>query len=122
MAATGLGDYEQALQRFQKAASIRRTAWVLGHLGFTYAKLNRRDDAVRVVAELEQVSPGKPAYDYEIATIYAALGEKEAAFAALDRAEAGQSQALLWIKVDYRVDDLRADSRFGRLLKKMRLD
>jgi TolB-like protein/Flp pilus assembly protein TadD len=122
MAATGLGDYEQALQRFQKAASIRRTAWVLRHLGFTYAKLGRRDDAVRVIAELEQVSPGKPAYDYEIATIYAALGDKDAAFAALDRAEASQSQGLLWIKVDYGVDDLRADSRFVRLLKRMRLD
>ena len=95
---------------------------MLGHLGFTYAKLGRRADAIKVIADLEQVSPGKPACDYEIATIYAALGEKEAAFAALDRAETGQSQALLWIKVDYRVDDLRADSRFGGILKKMRLD
>lgn len=122
MAETGLGHYDQALQRFQKAASIRRTPWVLGHLGFTYAKLGRRDDAIKVVAELEQVPPGKPAYDFEIATIYAALGEKDTAFAALDRAEANQSQGLLWIKVDYRVDDLRADPRFGRLLKKLRLD
>ncbi len=95
MVATGLGDYEQALERFQKAASIRRTAWVLSHLGSTYAKLGRREDALRVAAELGQGPPGRPAYDYELATIYAALGDKDAAFAALDRAEASQSQVTL---------------------------
>jgi serine/threonine protein kinase/TolB-like protein/Flp pilus assembly protein TadD len=122
MVATGLGNYEQALERFQKAASIRRTAWVLSHLGSTYAKLGRGEDALRVAAELEQRPPGRPAFDYELATIYSTLGDKEAAFAALDRAEANQAQGLLWINVDHRLDDLRADSRFGRLLKKMRLD
>ena len=122
MVATGLGDYEQALERFQKAASIRRTAWVLSHLGSTYAKLGRREDALRVGAELGQGPPGRPAFDYELATIYATLGDKEAAFSALDRAEASQAQGLLWINVDHRLDELRADSRFGRLVKKMRLD
>jgi eukaryotic-like serine/threonine-protein kinase len=122
MVATGLGDYERALEQFQRAASIRRTAWVLSHLGSTYAELGRRDDAIKLVAELGQGPPGRPAFDYELATIYAALGDKEAAFAALDRAEASQAQGLLWIKVDHRLDEVRADPRFGRLLKRMGLD
>jgi len=122
MVATGFGDYQQALEQFQKAASIRRTAWVLSHLGSTYANLGRRVDAIKVVAELGQRPPGRPAFDYELATIYATLGDKEAAFAALDGAEASQAQGLLWIKVDPRLDELRADPRFGRLSKRMGLD
>lgn len=95
---------------------------MLSHLGYTYAKLGRREDALKIVGELEQAPPGKPAYDYEIAAVHAALGDKENAFTALDRAVASRAQGLLWIKVDYMLDDPRADPRFGRLLKIMRLD
>jgi TolB-like protein/Flp pilus assembly protein TadD len=122
MAETGLGQYEEALQRFHAAASLRRTPWVISHLGYTYAKLGRTDEARKAVAELEEKLEGKPACDYEAATVHAALGNTEAAFAALDRAVASQPLEMIWIKVDYRFDGLRADPRFGRLLRKMRLE
>jgi TolB-like protein len=122
MLAIGLGRYEEALQRFEKAASIRRTPWMLSHLGYANAKLDRPGEARKIISELERVPNDKLAFDYELATIHAALGEKEAAFAALDRSVASLSPEMIWIKVDYRLDDLRSDPRFGRLLKKMRLE
>ena len=122
MAAFRQGHHEEALWRFQKATSLRRTAWAISHLGYMYAKLGHTDEARKAIAELEEVLEGKPAYDYEVAMIYAALGDTEAAFAALDRAVANQTVELIWIKVDYRFDDLRADPRFGRLMRKMRLE
>ena len=60
MVARGLADYPEALRLFQKAASIRRTPWTMNHLGYTYAKLGRRDEALRIIAELGQAPVGRP--------------------------------------------------------------
>ena len=122
MAETGLGHYEQALQHFYAAASRRRTAWVIGHLGYVYAKLGRTDEARKALAELEEMREGKPAYDYEIAAVHTALGDAQAAFAALNRAIANQPLEMIWAKLDYRFDDLRADPEFRTLLRKIRLE
>jgi tetratricopeptide (TPR) repeat protein len=122
MAATGVGKHEEALGHFEKAATIRRTPWVLNHLGYVYAKLGQKDSALRMIAALKQSATARLTYYYEIGTIYAALGDTEAAFASLSNAVDRQEQGLLWLKVDYLVDDLRTDPRFGSYLKKMRLD
>ena len=57
-----------------------------------------------------QVSP-----QYDMALIHAALLDKDQAFAALDRAYADLSPAMLWLKVDFLLDGLRADPRFESL-------
>lgn len=122
MAEAGLGRHEEALQRFHAAASLRRTPWVIGHLGYSHAKLGHIDDARKAVTELEERREGRPANDYEVAAVHAALGNSQAAFAALDRAVASQPLEMMWLKVDYRFDDLRADPRFSRLVRKLRLE
>ena len=122
MVETGLGHYEQALQHFYTAASLRRTAWVISHLGYVYAKLGHTDKAKKTLAELAEMREGKPAYDYEAAAVHVALGDAQAAFAALNRAIANQPLELIWVKLDYRFDDLRADPEFRTLLRKVRLE
>lgn len=117
--AMGKGDYRQALERYEKAATAVRSSWVLGHLGCALAKLGRRVDAAKVIAELNSATP-EP--NYEIAVIHAALGDKDRAFAHLERAHAAFAGALIWSKVDFRLDDLRPDPRVRALLKKMRLE
>jgi TolB-like protein len=51
--------------------------------------------------------------------IYAQMGDKERAFAALDRAYAIKDAGLLGMKVDPFLDPLRSDPRFAALLRKM---
>ena len=60
---------------------------------------------------------------YVIATIYAALGDKDKAFEFLDKAYQERSLNLSWhIMADLRVDNLRSDRRFQELLHKMGLN
>ena len=101
MIAAGLGNFPEAVQKFEEAAKIRRSNWVLGHLGFALAKLGRTAEARAVIAELEQRGAAGLVPDVDIAVIHAGLGDKNRAMAALERALAGFSHSLLWINVDY---------------------
>jgi len=55
------------------------------------------------------------------ALVYASLGDKDQAFAWLERADKERDGILARIKVDSRFDNLRSDPRFTELLKRLGL-
>ena len=55
---------------------------------------------------------------YEIAVVNALLGERDAAFSWLARAEEEHSVGLTYLRVDPRLDNLRPDPRFAELLRR----
>jgi hypothetical protein len=59
--------------------------------------------------------------DYRgVALDYAKLGEKDAVFAALEKAFASRS-GILFIKTEPELDNIRSDPRFADLLRRMGL-
>ncbi|HZP62049.1 MAG TPA: protein kinase [Terriglobales bacterium] len=56
-----------------------------------------------------------------VAEIYALAGDKEQAFAWLEKAYQEKSEALQYAKTDHRFDSLRSDPRFADLLRRMGL-
>jgi hypothetical protein len=63
----------------------------------------------------EYVSPA------ELAILYAGLGDKEEAFAALERAFAARDLQMQYLKVESHYDSLRSDPRFTDLVRKVGL-
>ena len=59
---------------------------------------------------------------YEIAEVYISLGEVESAFEWLQKAFEERSRALVFLKVEPRLDPIRSDPRFKSLLDKMNLE
>jgi len=59
--------------------------------------------------------------NYQYAQIYAQLGDRDRAFAALDRAWSIRDSGLLWLKVDPLLDPIRDDRRFVSLLRRLTL-
>jgi hypothetical protein len=55
-----------------------------------------------------------------VALVYAGLGEKEQAFAFLNKAFDERSHWLVWLRLDPRWDNLRSDPRFAQLLTRLR--
>ena len=69
--------------------------------GHAYAMSGRRAEAQTVIAELQQTAKRRYVSPYDVATIYAGLGEKEQTLAWLEKAYEDRSGWLaLWLKVD----------------------
>jgi hypothetical protein len=57
-----------------------------------------------------------------VALVYTALGEVDLAFEWLDKSYELHEESLCSLKIDPKMDPLRSDPRFNRLLKKMGLE
>jgi eukaryotic-like serine/threonine-protein kinase len=92
-----------------------------GSVGYGYAVLGRRAQALAVLHELEEESRRRlvPAYDF--AVIHAGLGDAERALSWLDTSLADDDPESTILPVDPRLDSLRGDPRFAALLRRMGL-
>jgi DNA-binding winged helix-turn-helix (wHTH) protein/tetratricopeptide (TPR) repeat protein len=110
------GSYKEAIQEFQKAADFHsESAEPLELLGHTYAVMGRKDEARRVLVELQESSGQKEILPYYLAAIYAALGETPRAFELLEQPCVDWTKRLRALRFDPRLDVLRSDRRFEKL-------
>jgi tetratricopeptide (TPR) repeat protein len=116
------GRYREAIEKLQKSVELR--GWdQRGNLGYVYAIAGQRDEAQKLLGQLQEEARTKIVSPYFIALIYTGLGEKEQAFAWLEKAMAERDSNLTMpgLKVDTRIDSLRSDPRFVELLRRMGL-
>jgi tetratricopeptide (TPR) repeat protein len=116
------GNISAAITKLEQARKMEgATTEVSAALGHAYASTGKREEALKIISELNEPSNHIQMDGYEVAIIYAALGEKDQAFAYLDKEYATGSWFLLFIKVDPDLDPLRDDARFKDLLKRINL-
>jgi len=90
-------------------------------LGVAYAHAGDRAGAMRMIAEMRRPTASKYVPFYYIADIYAALGDKEAAFEWLDRALDQHSNSCLLLAIDPAFQGFRSDPRFQQAKRKIGL-
>jgi TolB-like protein/DNA-binding winged helix-turn-helix (wHTH) protein/Flp pilus assembly protein TadD len=118
------GMYSEAIAEFKKAIPLTgKSEWTLSKagLGHVYAVTGKKSEARTVLDELKQASEQEYVPANSIALIYAGLGEKDQAFAWLDKAYEQRAFQLQWIKLDPRWDSLRSDPRFQDLMRRLGL-
>ena len=93
-----------------------RTMLVLGALGYAKAQAGAIDEARAILAEMETARAERYVCPYDIATIYAALGNQDQAFAWLEQAIDVRDHAMLFAAVDPSLAPLRADPRFKQII------
>jgi len=125
------GDYATAISEGEKATKLNNSPLLLTSLASAYARAGRRADAERVLGQLEEISKHQgtaPAWHvrpvvylcpYEVAGVYAQLGDKNQTFEWLGKARQSRS-CMYWLRQDPRFDSVRADPRFQELLTQMR--
>jgi tetratricopeptide (TPR) repeat protein len=80
------GRYKEALQEFQKAYEMNPSIYPYANLACVLAKAGKRDEALKIVDELEGLSARQYVPPVQIAMIYSGLGQKERAFQWLEKA------------------------------------
>jgi TolB-like protein/Tfp pilus assembly protein PilF len=120
------GMFEEAIAAFQRAITVTpqrgiARAQAIAGLAHTYATSGRKTEARKILAELQTLSEHSYVPATDMALVYAGLGDKDKAFAWLDKAYAEHSFALSNLKVEPRFDLLRSDPRFADLLRRIGL-
>jgi tetratricopeptide (TPR) repeat protein len=116
------GLYQEAFSQLQKTYEMRENygkTMLRADIGHLYAVSGRRTEAQRVLTELIRKSEQSYVSAYDVAVIYAGLGDMDQAFAWLDKAIEQRSFWLVWLKLDPRLDGLRRDQRFANLLQRV---
>ena len=117
------GMHEEAITELIGEVNVPvNPALSLAMLGHGYAAAGRRDEALAVLAELQEMEKQRYVAPFFVAIIYAGLGDRARAFEWLERAYECRSWGLLWLKVDPSLDSLRSDERFTSLLRRVGLE
>ncbi len=123
----GLGAADLYMSRHQPAiAAMQRavqlsgdTPLFLATLGEAYAAGGYRQEAQKILDQLQDVAKERYVSPYGVAHIHAALGSKEEALHWLEDGYQGHAVHMMCLKTDPRLDDLRPDPRFQDLMRQM---
>jgi TolB-like protein/Tfp pilus assembly protein PilF len=112
----------EAVPVLEKSLSLSEgSPGVAGVLIRAYAHAGRRDDALRLLADLKRRSRTGYVPAGAFVNAYLGLGDNEQAFAALEQAYKEKSALLQWVKVHPYFDPIRGDPRFQDLVRRVGL-
>jgi eukaryotic-like serine/threonine-protein kinase len=114
--------YPQAQQYYQSILAFApHEPALLALLGHLYAVTGRQAAAREIISQLQQISGSQYVPSLYVALIYIGLGEKDQAFAWLDKAYEERCDFLVYLPTDPMADPLRSDPRFASLLGRLGL-
>jgi TolB-like protein len=114
--------YAEALAELERARKIDNWSWIVVEIGCVDALLNRRDEAQKIIAEVNARSAHEYIDETLIVYIFIALGDKDQAFAWMEKAYQSRAGNLPWMIMEPKFDPVRSDPRFAELVHRMGLD
>jgi TolB-like protein/Flp pilus assembly protein TadD len=117
------GQLAEAIAQYEKATQLNPDPAVLASLARAYALAGRKEEARKILDNLTTESGQRYIPAYSLAVIHLSLGEKEEALRLLEKSyddlapfDTGVYGS---IKIDRRLEPLRADPRFQALVRKV---
>jgi len=112
------GTYHDAIAELQKSIELSGAgSWERALLAHSYGRTGRAHDARKLLSD---AGSGGDTDAYSRAIAYVGLGETDQAFSWLERAVDSRMGSFNEVNADPIFDTLRADPRFGALLRRMR--
>ena len=113
---------DDALSELQKSVALSNKAnQALSFLGYAYATTSKRAEALAILNELKDRYAKREAIGFDIAPIFAGLGDKNQAFAWLEKDFQVHSGRLVSIRWQPQFAAIRDDARYADLLQRMGL-
>jgi len=117
-----VGRTAEAIDAFQRGLKLEGNTELWSGLGYAYAIAGNREEAQKVLEHLQEMAKDFYVAPYNVAVIHVGLGNKDEAFAALERAFAERSYLLAeYFNTDERLEILKSDPRFTELRRKIGL-
>jgi len=114
------GRYKQGLDELQRAASLSGdNPLYMAQVGVGRALAGEKDEALRTIRELQDVSSKRYVSPYGVAQIYAALNDREQAYRWLENAYRDRAVWMSYLAVDPIFDRFHSDQRFHELLRRL---
>jgi TolB-like protein/Tfp pilus assembly protein PilF len=117
------GRYPEAMREYQATGALLHWPVTVASAGYVAAKEGDREGVARAFAELDSLARAPRTYVAPLlyALIYAALGDKDRAFAFLNQSVEQRVHWLFWLNRDPRWGPLRSDPRFQALARRVGL-
>jgi len=113
------GNFEEAVAAYRKALALDERPFTKASLIQPLVRSGHRDEAVKLLAEIEAASSRVVVAPAALALAHGALGDKDKAFAMLEREVAERGGRAPSFAVHPMWDDLRDDPRFDALIRKV---
>jgi len=114
------GQLTEAVAEYRAAAASTDEPYVRSLLAQACARSGLRDEAQRILIDLEEQGRTKFVSGWTIAVIRLSLGDKDGAIDALEKAFDQNAPEILTIQFDPLLEDLHGDPRFDALVEKLR--
>ena len=108
------GKYQEAIEQLKQLGDKPHA---LGVRGIAYARLGQGPQARKVISQLTRQVKTNGIGRFEIAYIYGALGERDAAFAWLGKALQAHDKGMTYLKAGAGIDSIRSDPRYPDLIR-----
>jgi TolB-like protein/Tfp pilus assembly protein PilF len=116
------GMHPEAIAALRAALNSReRDSEIQGELGHVLAVAGRRAEALATLDRLRHLSATSYVSPYSVALVHAGLGDRDQAFAWLEKAYAERSDYMPYLTLEPMLNGLRSDHRFGALVRRVGL-
>jgi Flp pilus assembly protein TadD len=113
------GMVREAIAELERAVSLSGGSPVyLASLAHAYGLAGKRTQAVKLLQELKAMADGTFVSSYDLALAHLGMDEKTEALLLLDQAMDERSPRVAFLGVEPRLDCLRADARFTKLMSR----
>jgi TolB-like protein/Tfp pilus assembly protein PilF len=110
---------DAAILEYEIARQLDENPHLLGRLGHAYAAQGRRDDALKLLAQLNDEAARRYVPAYSVAIVHLGLGNKQEAIRWLEKGFNDRDGIIGIIKIDPTLDSLHGDPSFEALVQKI---
>jgi adenylate cyclase len=115
--------FQEGIAALQRAVALSgNNTEFLCYLAYAYVISGNLEKAQEMLGELDELSKHVYVSKYYLASIQAAMGDKDKAFELLESAYQERDSDLAWLKLDPKLAILRSDPRYELMLRKIHLE
>ena len=112
--------YDEALAAYRQSdGSFGASASALGGIGHLYGVMGRRDEALKLLEQLDALNAKGVFTSYQHALIYVGIGDRGNALIWLQRAYDDRANGVVWLLKDPRWDPMRGDPGFEAIVTRV---